>query len=303
MRQLTFTVPTEYDGRKVLHYLRGCAGLSSRIIRNLKTYEDGILRNGEPVRTIDLLTVGDVLTVNLPDDPEEQLPSLPTEEFLAGPLPEVLFEDEDLLIVNKPGTMAVHPSHNHQGDTLANWITFHRREQGKDPVVFRAVGRLDKGTSGVVVCALNAYAADRLQRGVKKEYLAVASAALSGSRTIDAPIYRPDPILTKRVVEDQGDRAITHWEALESIGERTLCRVHLETGRTHQIRVHFAHIGAPLVGDTLYGTPSEEIARHALHCARAELSHPVTGAPILVEAPLPSDMLGLLHRQMCNVVK
>lgn len=298
MRTLTFTVPSEYDHRKVLHYLRGCAGLSSRVIRNLKTYEDGILLNGSPVRTIDLLSAGDVLTVNLPDDPEEQLPSLPTEEFLAGALPEVLFEDEDLLIVNKPGTMAVHPSHNHQGDTLANWITFHRTGQGKDPVVFRAVGRLDKGTSGIVVCALNAYAADRLQRGVRKEYLAVASAELTGSGTIDAPIFRPDPILTMRVVDERGDRAVTHWEALETSGGRTLCRVHLETGRTHQIRVHFAHLGAPLVGDTLYGTPSDEIGRHALHCARAELTHPVTGEALLIEAPLPSDMQKLLHIQM-----
>ena len=162
--------------------------------------------------------------------------------------------------------------------------------------MFRAVGRLDKGTSGAVVCALNAYAADRLQRGVKKEYLAVPSARLTGSGTIDAPIYRPDPILTMRVVDERGDRAVTHWEALETFDDRTLCRVRLETGRTHQIRVHFASVGAPLVGDTLYGTPSEEIARHALHCAHAELTHPVTGAHISVDAPLPEDMSGLLKR-------
>ena len=162
--------------------------------------------------------------------------------------------------------------------------------------MFRAVGRLDKGTSGVVVCALNAYAADRLQRGVRKEYLAVPSARLEGSGTIDAPIFRPDPIITLRVVDERGDRAVTHWEALETFDDRTLCRVRLETGRTHQIRVHFASIGAPLVGDTLYGTQSEEIARHALHCARAELTHPVTGERILVEAPLPQDLSDLLKR-------
>jgi len=131
---------------------------------------------------------------------------------------------------------------------------------------------------------------------VKKEYLAVPSARLTGSGTIDAPIYRPDPILTMRVVDERGDRAVTHWEALETFDDRTLCRVRLETGRTHQIRVHFASVGAPLVGDTLYGTPSEEIARHALHCAHAELTHPVTGAHISVDAPLPEDMSGLLKR-------
>ncbi len=122
------------------------------------------------------------------------------------------------------------------------------------------------------------------------------SARLEGSGTIDAPIFRPDPIITLRVVDERGDRAVTHWEALETFDDRTLCRVRLETGRTHQIRVHFASIGAPLVGDTLYGTPSEEIARHALHCARAELTHPVTGERILVEAPLPQDLSDLLKR-------
>lgn len=294
MRTLTFTVPAEYDERKVLHYLRGSAGLSSRVIRNLKTYEDGILLNGAPVRTIDRLSPGDVLTVNLPADPPEQIPPLPDEDFLKGPLPEVLFEDEDLLIVNKPGTMAVHPSHNHQGDTLANWVTWHLVSEGREPVQFRAVGRLDKGTSGILVCALNAYAADRLQRGVTKEYLAVAEGLLEGSGTIDAPIYRPDPILTKRVVDRRGDPAVTHWEALSSQNGRTLCRVRLETGRTHQIRVHFASVGAPLTGDTLYGTPSEEIGRHALHCARAQLTHPVTGAVLKLEAPLPEEMERLL---------
>lgn len=298
MRTLVFHVPAEYHERKVLHYLRGSAGLSSRLIRNLKTMEDGILLNGEPVRTIDWLSEGDVLTVNLPDDPEGQLPPMPDPKFLEQEMPGVLYEDEDLLIVNKPGTMAVHPSHNHQGDTLANWITFHRTEQGLDPVVFRAVGRLDKGTSGIVVCALNAYAADRLQRGVRKQYLAVPSAHLEGRGTMDAPIYRPDPMITLRVVDERGDHAVTHWEALESFEDRTLCRVWLETGRTHQIRVHFASIGAPLFGDTLYGTPSPEIARHALHCAHAELVHPVNGETISVDAPLPPDMSSLLYEQM-----
>ena len=294
MRTLHFTIPAEYHERKVLHYLRGHAGLSSRVIRNLKTYEDGILRNGEPVRTIDRLSAGDVLTVNLPDDPPEQVPPLPDAPLLEGPLPEVLYEDEDLLVLNKPGTLAVHPSHNHQGDTLANFITWHLTQEGRTPVTFRAVGRLDKGTSGVMVCALNAYAADRLQRGVKKVYLAVPSGKFEGSGTIDAPIFRPDPILTIRVVDDRGDRAVTHWKALQTGEERSLVEVRLETGRTHQIRVHFASLGTPLVGDTLYGTASGEIHRHALHCAHAEFLHPVTGARLSFDAPLPEDMENLL---------
>ena len=156
------------------------------------------------------------------------------------------------------------------------------------------MGRLDKGTSGVMVCALNAYAADRLQRGVKKVYLAVPSGKYEGSGTIDAPIFRPDPILTIRVVDDRGDRAVTHWKALQTGEDRSLVEVRLETGRTHQIRVHFASLGTPLLGDTLYGTASEEIHRHALHCARAEFLHPVTGEALSFEAPLPEDMENLL---------
>ena len=296
MRTLTFPIPSEYEDRKVLHYLRGSAGLSSRVIRNLKTYEDGILRNGEPVRTIDRLSAGDVLTVNLPDDPDDQIPPLPDQAFFDQELPTVLYEDDDLIIFNKPGTIAVHPSHNHQGDTLANYLSWHLAQEGKK-AAFRAVGRLDKGTSGVMVCALNAYAADRLQRGVEKEYLAIPSGRFEGSGTINAPIFRPDPILTIRTVDERGAPAVTHWEALQTLADRSLCRVRLETGRTHQIRVHFAHLGAPLIGDTLYGEPSSEIGRHALHCARAELIHPVTGARIVAEAPLPEDMRGLLDRQ------
>lgn len=293
MRTLTFQIPEEYQDRKVLHYLKGCAGLSSRIIRNLKTYEDGILRNGEPVRTIDLLSAGDVLTVNLPEDPEDRIPDLPNPDFLSGQMPTVLYEDEDLLIVNKPGTMAVHPSHNHQGDTLANFISWHLKQSGK-AAVFRAVGRLDKGTSGLVVCALNPYAAGKLQAKVEKTYLAVPTGRYEGQGTIDAPIFRPDPILTKRVVDERGDRAVTHWEALQTGEDRSLLKVTLETGRTHQIRVHFAHLGTPLLGDTMYGEPSEEIHRHALHCTHAELTHPVTGRHLSVDAPLPADMEALL---------
>ena len=293
MRTLNFVVPEEYETRKVLHYLRGRAGLSSRVIRNLKTYDDGILRNGEPVRTIDLLHAGDVLTVNLPDDPADQIPPLPDPEFFEQELPTILYEDEDLLIFNKPGTIAVHPSHNHQGDTLANYLSWHLRQKGRT-AAFRAVGRLDKGTSGVMVCALNAYAADRLQRGVKKTYLAVPTGKYEGSGTIDAPIFRPDPILTLRTVDERGNPAVTHWEAVRTGEDRSLVRVKLETGRTHQIRVHFAYLGTPLLGDTLYGAPSEEIRRHALHCAHAELIHPVTGEQIAVDAPLPEDMRHLI---------
>ena len=285
MRTLQFTVPAEYENRKALHFLRGSAGLSAHLVRVLKTLPDGILKNGEPVRTIDRIHEGDVLTLNLPDEAPTVEPAADFDGNLS-----VLYEDEDLLVINKPGNLAVHPTHNHQGDTLANIIAAYLLAEGR-PAVFRAVGRLDKGTSGIVVCALNPYAAARLQGHVHKTYLAVPTGHYEGSGTIDVPIYRPDPGKTLRAAGPAGDHAVTHWTALRSGQDLSLVEVTLETGRTHQIRVHFQSLGTPLAGDDMYGAPAHpDICRQALHCARAQFVHPVTGSAVDLRAPLPQDM-------------
>lgn len=288
MRTLHFTVTSEYDGRKVLHFLRGSAGLSAKLVRSLKNYDNGIQLNGEHVRTVDLIHTGDVVTVNLPEDN--------TMVESAGFDPDtldILYEDEDVIVINKPATLAVHPSHNHQGDTLANLLAAHLVREGKTST-FRAVGRLDKGTSGIVVCALNSYAASKLQAQIDKTYFAIPTGKYEGSGTIDAPIYRPDPIKTIRCVDPRGDEAVTHWTALKTGEDLSLVEVHLETGRTHQIRVHFASLGTPLAGDTLYGVPREDITHQALHCGRAKFTHPYTGKRLCFEAPIPEDMARLL---------
>jgi 23S rRNA pseudouridine1911/1915/1917 synthase len=165
---------------------------------------------------------------------------------------DILYEDDDLIVVNKPPTIAVHESHNHVGDALSNALAYHLKSEGK-PCAFRAVGRLDKGTSGIVVCALNKYCAAKLSGKVYKEYLAVASGVFEGEGTIDAPIYRPDPIITKRIVDGRGEKAVTHWTAVRNNGVQTLLRIKLETGRTHQIRAMLASAGHPLLGDGKYG--------------------------------------------------
>ncbi len=310
MRTLEFIVPSEYDGRKVLHYLRGSAGLSSRLIRNLKMFENGMMLNGVHTRTVDIIHTGDKITVNLPEDdvPDTaadiyEMPSIVSPDSnvdassaftnLADYGVEVLYEDEDLIVVNKPATLAIHPSHNHQGDTLANLIAAYLKTKNKVSV-FRAVGRLDKGTSGIVVCALNAFAANKLQGNIRKTYYAVPSGLYSGQGTVNAPIYRPDPIKTYRTVDERGDYAVTHWTSLKTGKEMSLVRVNLETGRTHQIRVHFAHLGTPLVGDTMYGEPDSRISHQSLHCGEAEFEHPYSGEKIVITANIPKDMQSLI---------
>ena len=195
-RKLRYTIDDAYSSRRVLDFLKHL-GFSHRLITKLKQSPDGILLNGEHIRTIDLMESGDVLEINLPEDKKESI-SIPVEMPL-----DIVYEDDDILVLNKPPMLAVHESHNHLGDTLSNAVAYHLKKEGK-PSVFRAVGRLDKGTSGLMVCALNRYAAARLSGKVYKEYLAIATGVFEGEGTIDAPIYRPDPILTLRTVDERG---------------------------------------------------------------------------------------------------
>ena len=283
-RILRFQIDASYNGRKVVNFLRGEAGLSARLVQSLKRLPDGICLNGAPTRTIDQLCEGDELTLRLPDD-------LNRVEPLELPL-DIRYEDDDLLILNKPAGLAMHPTHNHQGDTLANAVAAYFQEQGRQ-CVMRCVGRLDRDTSGIVLCALNRYAAARLSGRVEKEYLAVVSGLYRGSGTIDRPIIRPNPMHTSRAVGEGGLPAVTHWTAVMQGDAMTLMRLRLETGRTHQIRVHFASLGTPLVGDTMYGTGDGRIARQALHCALARFDHPVSGKQMTVEATPPPDFAAL----------
>lgn len=286
-RKLSYTVTDAYSSRKVLDFLKHL-GFSHRLITKLKQSPDGILLNGVHIRTIDPMKSGDILEINLPDDKKESI-SIPVEMPL-----DIVCEDDDILVLNKPPMLAVHESHNHLGDTLSNAVAFHLQKEGK-PSVFRAVGRLDKGTSGLMVCALNRYAASRLSGEIHKEYLAIATGVFEGEGTIDAPIYRPDPIITVRTVDERGERAVTHWKAIKTDGENTLLRIRLETGRTHQIRVHFASLGAPLVGDTMYGKPDERISHQALHCCECKFTHPVSGKELKFFRDMPEEMKRIME--------
>ncbi|MBQ6874238.1 MAG: RluA family pseudouridine synthase [Clostridia bacterium] len=289
MRRLEYIIPEEFDGERVQNFLRGGVHLSLRLLRSLKRVENGIELNGEHVRTVDIIHKGDVLTLNIPQ--EEGAVAV------SGIRLNVIYEDEDILIVNKPPMLPVHESHNHQGDTLANAVSAYLNEKGKSSV-FRAIGRLDMGTSGLVVCALNQYCASRLSGKIEKEYLAVATGEYTGCGTIDAPIYRPDPLKTTRCVDERGDRAVTHYESLKSGNGMSLLRIRLETGRTHQIRVHFASLGTPLVGDYLYGKTTERFNHQLLHCHKVSFVHPVTKERIECIGDMPEDMATFAEEQI-----
>ena len=285
-RKIDYVVPPEFDGEKVNNFLRGGIGISYRTVRSLKQIKGSMLLDGEPIRTIDPLKAGATLTLILPADKSTAQPQ--QAHF------ETLYEDDDILVINKPAGLAMHPTHNHQGDTLANAVAYYLAQKGKD-AVFRAAGRLDKGTSGIVICALHKFASAKLAGNYEKEYIAIVEGNYEGSGTINAPIIRPDPMKTLRAVGEGGEHAVTHWSALDNKNGLSTLHITLETGRTHQIRVHFASLGTPLAGDDMYGGSTDKISRHALHCAKVTLIHPVTNEKMVFEAPLPDDMKKLFQ--------
>lgn len=281
-REISYTVTQEYDGKKVVNFLREHCGLSARIVRSIKFTPDGMKLNGEKTRTTDRIKYGDIITILIPDSGDAPEP-------MKADL-QILYEDDDILVINKSPFMAMHPTHNHQGDTLANAVAAYLDTKGIRSS-FRSVGRLDKGTSGVVVCALNSLAACKLSGNVRKEYCALVKGKLSGSGIIDVPIYRPDPMKTLRSCsyEIEGEAALTHWTVEQEFDDATLVRLNLETGRTHQIRVHMAYIGHPLAGDDMYGDFMPQIGHQLLHCRKCTLTHPVTDEEMVFTAPLWQD--------------
>lgn len=292
-RIVNYTVPSELDGEKLIVFLRGHIKISARLLTKLKNDPLGLMRNEEHIRTVDRVWAGDVITLRFPDE------SIAIEPADCSDL-HIVYEDEDILIVNKSPDIAMHPTHNHQGDTLANKIAAYFEKNNKN-AVFRAVGRLDKSTSGLVIIALNAHSANMLSQGVKKTYIAIAGGEYYGEGTINKPIIRPDPGKTYRWVGEGGEYAVTHWKSLFTDGKRSVLSIWLETGRTHQIRVHFASLGTPLAGDDMYGSEDSSVPRAALHCAALDFCHPVTGQRLSFTVEPPRDMDRVISEIMSNM--
>lgn len=278
MREISYTVPAEFDGVQAQVFLKS-RGISRRVLTALK-HSGGLTRGGGTLRTVDAVHAGDVITLRL-DGGETSVAANP--ELSA----DIVYEDEDVVVFNKPPFMPVHPSQRHHDDTLAN--LFAARYPG---LPFRPINRLDRNTSGLCVCAKNQFAAAALSGSISKVYYAITDGTPPGD-TVDAPIGRLGDSVIERCVTPDGKPAVTHFRKIA--GERrALLRITLETGRTHQIRVHMAHIGFPLCGDDMYGGDCTAISRQALHCGEVEFTLPVSGERITISAPLPEDMAAIL---------
>ncbi len=290
---VSYTVPPEDNGATVRHILRARLHFSAHAISRLVRVPDGILVNGLPVHTPFVLQTGDRLDVQTADHRP------PSAVITPGPWPlPVLWEDEHMLVVNKPAGMTAHAS-NFLPDTptVAGALAWSRGAE----FIFHPVSRLDKGTTGLMVIAKSGYIHDLLRRSLhtpdfRREYRAVCvGRPVPDKGTIDAPIGRDTRSAVARMVRPDGSPAVSHYQVLKTQGAFSLLRLRPETGRTHQLRVHMASIGCPLVGDWLYGVENLTlISRPALHSAALALVHPVTRELISVSAPIPDDMQRLL---------
>ncbi len=262
-----FRVDEALDGITVQHFLRRHCGVSARLLAKLKRTENGMTVNGKTVRSIDILHGGDRICLTFPQDDSAIEPvSLPLD---------IVYEDDTLLVVNKPPFQPVHPVHGHRTDTLANAVMDYRRQKG-ETYTFRAVNRLDKDTSGLVLIAKNSFAHTFLATHTQKRYNALCEGYLYNSGTIDTPIHRQEGSIIRREAGTDGHPSITHYTAVWQAFDHTFLSIWLETGRTHQIRTHFSSIGHPLAGDDLYGGHRTIFQRQCLHCAVLQLTHPLT---------------------------
>ncbi len=258
-------------------------GISRRVIIALKRVPMGMTRNGELCRSVDVLHTGDRICLHIPET--EGCRPEPNGELI---IPSV-YEDEDIIIFDKPAGVPVHQSHGHYGDSLANAFAARFPD-----ATFRAVNRLDKDTSGLCLAAKSRIGANISSGDISKIYYAVCCGRVTEPLRIDMPIGREDGSTIKRVVRDDGQRAVTNAYPLARNERYTLLRVIIETGRTHQIRVHMSFMGHPLAGDGLYGGDCSDIGRQALHCGEMELIHPVSEKKIITASPFPEDMENLV---------
>lgn len=292
-RTLTYHITEDNAGLRIEQYLRR-RGYSRQNLTDLKKMRESVLLNGVWSYLTQTISSGDSLIIRIQETKVSA--KIPPSPF---PL-DILYEDEDILVVNKPAGMPIHPSINNYYNSLANACAYYYQQQNK-PFIFRCTNRLDRDTSGVTVIAkhmvssniLSSYAYKHL---IDREYLAIVRGnVIPSSGTIDAPLSRKSGSVIERIVDfEHGERAVTHYQVVEEKNGHSLVSLHLETGRTHQIRIHMKYLGFPLIGDYLYNPDMESIHRQALHSHTLRFAHPITEEQMEFTAPLPEDMKRIL---------
>lgn len=294
-RVIEYVIDSESGGLRVEQYLRR-RGYSAQNLAKIKRMPESILVNGVHYYMSQQLAAGDCLLVRICETQSSQ--KIPPVKL---PL-NIVYEDEDLIVINKPAGMPIHPSLNHYTNSMANALAWYYQEQGK-PFIFRCLNRLDRDTSGLTVVAKHLVSANLLsdmvrRHKIRREYLAITRGLVTPkSGTIDVPLgRRPGTIIERMVDYEHGEKAITHYRVVDEKNGHSLVSLCLETGRTHQIRIHMKYIGFPLIGDYLYNPDMENIERQALHSHRLTFIHPITGEKLKFHAPLPKDMQSVLDK-------
>ena len=296
MSNIKYIVPQSFDNALAKNFLKSYCGISSTHWKKIK-FTGNFSRNGEVITHPARLVVhtGDILAWDLEE----------TSDILSENIPlNIKYEDEYLIIVDKPTGMLVHPTHGEITGTLANAVMGYYEKSGLK-IAFHPIHRLDRNTSGLILIVkapeLHHKLAPRGKKLFTRKYLAIVEGNLKDNvGTINLPIGRDETSIIKRMVREDGQDAVTHYEVIENYEDFSLLKVTLETGRTHQIRVHFAYLGHPLAGDDLYGGKRDKIMRHALHSCEIELTHPVSGEFVKVTSDIPEDMQNLLKTEDVN---
>lgn len=284
---ISFTVGKNDDGKLLKVFLKSTCGVSTRTFTKLKKIPLGITRKGQLIKADEKVFAGDEIVLKQVSEDNNIIP-------VKGSL-DIVYEDSHIIIINKPASTPVHPTKIHQENTLANFLRYYSLEKGED-YTFRAVNRLDKDTSGLVLIAKDRHSAGILQKqDIYKEYIAVCTGITPEKGTIDKPIKKSENSTMLRIISDDGDKAVTHFERIGCFDNLSLVKLWLETGRTHQIRCHMSSIGHPLEGDDLYGGSLEKIERQALHCAKMKFFHPIGGKVMELCCDIPEDMKKIIN--------
>lgn len=293
-RNIDYIIDEDSAGLRVEQFLRR-KRYSGQNLSEIKRMPKSILVNGVHYYMRQELSKGDHLQVRICETKNsEKIP--PTNLPL-----NIIYEDEDLLVLNKPAGMPIHPSLNNYTNSMANALAYYFQSQGK-PFIFRCCNRLDRDTSGLTIVSKHLVSGSILSdmtkyREVHREYLAIARGSVTPSKgTIQAPLGRKEGTIIERTVDwEHGEDAVTHYKVVKEANGHSLVSLRLETGRTHQIRIHMKYLGYPLIGDYLYNPDMEYMTRQALHSHHMEFTHPITGEHMSFTAPLPEDMARVMQ--------